>query len=166
MTRLVLKDALLDFQVLRAAGSAPYGGADIGECIATARGVKPGDLDSWHAEWTATAEASAKLARRAEACGDQDTARHAYLRASTYYRTAGIVLLRPPLDSRLQDANAKQTELFRRAAALMDRPPEVLEIPYEQASLPGYFFRSADDAEPRATVILTGGTTAPSKSCT
>ena len=157
MTRLVLKDPLLDFQVLRAAGSAPYGGADIGECIATARRVKPGDLDSWHAEWTATAEASAKLARRAEACGDRDTARLAYLRASTYYRTAAIMLLRPPLDRRLQDANAKQTDLFRRAGAHMDRPPEVLEIPYGQVSLPGYFFRSSDDGEPRATVILTGG---------
>jgi len=157
MTRLALKDPLLDFQVLRAAGSAPYGGADIGECIATARRVKPGDLDNWYAEWVATAEASAALAARAETSGDRETARLAYLRASTYYRTAGIVLLRPPLDPRLQDSNAKQTELFRRAGALMNRPPEALEIPYEQVSLPGYFFRAADDAERRATVILTGG---------
>jgi hypothetical protein len=154
---LVLKDPLLDSQVLRAAGSAPYGGADIGECITTARRVKPGDLDSWHAEWVATADASAELARRAETCGDRDTARLAYLRASTYYRTAGIMLLRPPLDPRLEDANAKQTEMFRRAGALMDRPPELLEIPYEQVSLPGYFLRTADDGQPRATVILTGG---------
>ena len=157
MTRLALKDSLLDFQVLRAAGSAPYGGADIGECIATARRVKPGDLDSWCAEWVAMAETSAALGTQAEASGDGETARLAYLRASTYYRTAGILLLRPPLDPHLQDTNAKQTEMFRRAGALMDRPPEILEIPYEQVSLPGYFFRTASDANPRATVILTGG---------
>lgn len=157
MTRLVLKDPLLDFQVLRAAGSAPYGGADIGECLATARRVKPGELDSWHTEWVATAHACAAVATQAEQSGERETARLAHLRASTYYRTAGIVLLKPPLDPRLQDTNAKQTELFRRACALMDRPPEVLEIPYEQVSLPGYFFRAADDAERRATVILTGG---------
>ena len=89
MTRLALKDPLLDFQVLRATGSAPYGGADIGECIATARRVKPGDLDSWCAEWVAMAETSAALGTQAEASGDGETARLAYLRASTYYRTAG-----------------------------------------------------------------------------
>jgi hypothetical protein len=50
MTRLVLEDPLLDFQVLRAVGSAPYGGADIGECIATARGSRRGDSESWHDE--------------------------------------------------------------------------------------------------------------------
>ncbi len=43
---LVLKDPLLDFQVLRVAGSAPYGGAELGECLATAHRVKPGDLGS------------------------------------------------------------------------------------------------------------------------
>ena len=39
----------------------------------------------------------------------------------------------------------------------MDQPPEVIEIPYEQVSLPGYFFRAAPDTARRATVILTGG---------
>lgn len=119
MTRLVLKDPLLDFQVLRAAGSAPYGGADIGECIVTARRIKPGDLDSWHDEWVRTAQASARLAAQADAEGEHSSARLAYLRASTYYRTAGVMLLRPPLDSRLRETNAKQTEMFQRAAALM-----------------------------------------------
>ena len=50
------------------------------------------------------------------------------------------MLLRPPLDPRLKDANARQTTMFRGAGALMDRPPEVLQIPYEEVSLPGYFF--------------------------
>jgi len=157
MTRLVLNDPLLDFQVLRAAGSAPYGGADIGECVATATRVKPHNLDSWYREWASTGEAAATLAARAEAAGERATARLAYLRASSYYRTAGVMLLRAPLDPRLRESNAKQTELFRRAVALMDRPPEILEIPYEQTRLPGYFFRAVDEAEPRATVILTGG---------
>ena len=112
MTRLVLKDPLLDFQVLRAAGSAPYGGADIGESIAIARRVKPGDLDSWHAEWVATAETCAALATQAENSGERDTAWLAYLRASTYFRTAGIVLLRPPLNPRLQETNANRRTCF------------------------------------------------------
>ena len=67
------------------------------------------------------------------------------------------MLMGAPTDPRLVACNARQTETFRRAGALMERPPEVLEIPYEGTTLPGYFFRAADDGRPRATVILTGG---------
>jgi alpha-beta hydrolase superfamily lysophospholipase len=39
----------------------------------------------------------------------------------------------------------------------MDVPGEVIEIPFEDRTLPGYFFGAAKDDQPRATVILTGG---------
>ena len=57
MTRLVLKDELLDAETLRAVGAASALGADIGECLATARRVKGTDLGSWYDEWAATAAA-------------------------------------------------------------------------------------------------------------
>ena len=63
---------------------------------------------------------------------------------------------RPP-DERLIASNARQTELFRRAGALMAVPPETLEIPFEDASLPGYFFKASADDGRRATVVLVGG---------
>lgn len=47
MTRFAVKDELLDVQTLRAAGSALYGGADLGECLATARRVRGTNLSSW-----------------------------------------------------------------------------------------------------------------------
>jgi len=157
LTHLVLNDPLLDFQVLRTVGSAPYGGADLGECITTAQRVKPGDLGSWHDEWVRTAAAAARLAEQAEEAGERETARLGYLRASSYYRTAGVMLLAPPLDPRLRETNALQTEMFRRAGTLMEQPPEVLEIPFEQTTLPGYFFRPDASDHQRAMVILTGG---------
>jgi alpha-beta hydrolase superfamily lysophospholipase len=157
VTRLVLKDPLLDFQVLRTAGSAPYGGADLGECIATAVRIKPGNVGSWHDQWVRTADEAVRLAERAQKTGERETARRAYLSASSYYRTAGVMLLSPPLDPRLRETNELQTEMFRRASALMEQPPEILEIPFEQTTLPGYFFRAESSALPRATVILTGG---------
>ncbi len=46
-TRLVLRDELLDAQLLRAVGAAPYGGADLGECLQAARAVQGSSLDSW-----------------------------------------------------------------------------------------------------------------------
>lgn len=157
MTRLVLKDELLDAQVLRVVGSALSTGGDIGECLATARRIDEDDLDSWFSAWWATADAVGGLARREAAAGHVRTARLAYLRACNYYRTAGAMLLRPPLDRRAIDANAMQTEMFREATALMGPTVETLEIPFEGTTLPGYFFRAGDDTRPRATVILTGG---------
>ena len=46
---------------------------------------------------------------------------------------------------------------FRRGAALLAVPPEIVQIPYEDSFLPGYYFRAAADAAPRATMILTTG---------
>ncbi len=54
--KLTFKDQTFSFELLRAIGYAPYGGADLGECLATAARIKEGDLESWHAEWLRTAE--------------------------------------------------------------------------------------------------------------
>ena len=45
VTHLALKDELLDAQLLRTVGTAPYGGADVGECLSgpmcVFRGFRP-----------------------------------------------------------------------------------------------------------------------------
>jgi alpha-beta hydrolase superfamily lysophospholipase len=157
LTRLLFKDELLDAQLLRAVGAAPYGGADVGECLATAARIDEGDLGSWHAQWSATATSVAELAERERAAGRLESARLAYLRACTYHRTAGVMLMGAPLDPRLASAHAAQSAAFRHALTLMDPPGEAIEIPFEDALLPGWFLRAANDDRPRATVILTGG---------
>jgi pimeloyl-ACP methyl ester carboxylesterase len=164
MTRLVLDDELLDAQVLRAAGSALYGGGDLGECLMAARSVDVRSLDSWYHVWTALAARTSELAQEQEEAGRLESARLAYLRASTYYRTAGVMLLRPPVDERLVASNRLQTGMFRRAAALMPTPVETITIPYQGTTLPGYFCAAAppsaahgDGVLRRPTVILTGG---------
>jgi alpha-beta hydrolase superfamily lysophospholipase len=157
VTHLLLKDELLDAQTLRAIGVAPYGGADVGECLVTAARVKGTDLTSWHDAWTATAAATLALAESEAAAGRTESARLAFWRSSSYFRTAGVMLMGAPLDPRLTASYAQQTSAFRRGAALLACPPEILEIPYEGTTLPGYFFRAGPEEAPRATVILTGG---------
>ena len=83
--------------------------------------------------------------------------RLAYWRASSYYRTAGVMLIAAPLDPRLVESSHLQTATFQRGAALMEQPPEIIEIPFEDTTLPGYFFAVDDSERSRATVILTGG---------
>lgn len=157
MTRFAVKDELLDAQALRAAGTAAYGGADIGECLATARRVRGTDLSSWHREWTATARRTEDLAEQAVTAGRLESARSGFFRSSTYYRTAGAMLMGTPVDPRLVDSNTAQTQAFRAGAALLPTPPETVEIPYEGTCLPGYFFTVDASGTARATVLLLGG---------
>ena len=157
LTRIGVKDVLLDAQTLRTVGSAPYGGADVGECLAAAARVRGTDLTSWHDAWVSAAAATLALAEGELAAGRTETARLAFWRSSSYFRTAGVMLMGSPPDPRLVDTNLRQTDAFRRGAALLAMPPEIVQIPYEGTTLPGYFFRAGDGQRPRATVILTGG---------
>ena len=134
-----------------------YGGADVGECLATAARVKGTDLDGWYSAWTATATTTAAMAGAELAAGRVETARSCFFRASNYFRTAGVMVMGTPLDQRLARSNAAQTDAFRQAAALLPRPPDVVEIPFEDTTLPGYHFRAGDGAGPRPTAILLGG---------
>ena len=157
MSRLVFDDELLGAQLLRVLGAAAFGGSDTGECLAAAREVRGLDLDSWHDAWRALADRTRRAAEQAQANGERETSRLAYLRASSYYRTAGVMLMGAPVDPRLVASNRDQTAAFRAGAALMQLPPEIVELPFAGDALPGYFFRATEDAEPRATVILVGG---------
>ena len=157
MTRVLFRDELLDAQLLRVLGSAAYGGADVGECLETARHVQEGDLGSWYDAWRGLGGRVQSLARDEEAAGRIETARLAYLRACSYHRTSGVMLLGAPLDPRLITAHRAQKAAFQAAMRLTSPPPEMVEIPFDGAHLPGYFFRPTDTEGARATVILIGG---------
>jgi pimeloyl-ACP methyl ester carboxylesterase len=154
---LVLQDELFDAQFVRALAYVRSGGAEIGECVETARRITRTDGELWYREWRATAERAEQAAWRSADAGDVPGARDAFLRASNYYRTAGLFLMGAPVDDRFRYTAGKQTETFRAGAARFASPPEVLRIPYEGTTLPGYFFRAGDDGAPRPTVVLTNG---------
>ena len=114
------------FETLRTAGFAAYGGADLGEVIATARHIREGDEGSWHQAWKATAQRVADIGQQALASGHRVSAREALLRASNYYRTALPAHLCAPLTDSAADAYHRLRNSFARAAALMSRPLEPL----------------------------------------
>lgn len=157
MGQFAVADALFDAQTLRAASAANFGGADILECIEIARRVKRHDLDDWWAQWDAAAERAFTMGEQAEAAGRAETARLAFLRACTYYRTAGLVFLEPDSDARLIRSIDRQREAFRRAIPHMKAVVDVVEIPFGSIALPAYHYRVADDGRRRATVILVNG---------
>lgn len=44
---LIFEDQTFSFELLRTLSYAPYGGADIGECLAAAYHIQKGDFESW-----------------------------------------------------------------------------------------------------------------------
>jgi alpha-beta hydrolase superfamily lysophospholipase len=128
-----------------------YGGAAAGEAFYAASWVNEKNLESWVHEWGALAarlEAEGATALRK---GHGVSAREAYLRSYTYYRTATLCLR--VADPRFRNTLQTMRSCFQRAAGLF----EPIEIPYEGSVLPGYFVRAGDGDERRPTVIVIGG---------
>jgi len=142
----------------RALFYASYGGADFGECQATvARIGDDGDADAWHREWVATADRLAEAAAASEAGGHPVSAREAYTRAANYYRTSFQPLFGAPVDPRLSAAFEKESEALAAAARLADPPVEMVEIPFEDGSLPGMIVEPRGQGPVRGTIVHTNG---------
>jgi alpha-beta hydrolase superfamily lysophospholipase len=145
-----------DGQFLRAIDYAPLG-AQIGEAWAIAAQIQPGDTTGWYNAWSSYADRLYELAVKSRAAGQRISARDAFLRASNYYRTAYIFMFALPVDPRVIEAYEKQTDAFQKAAALFEPPIEILRIPYENTTLPGYFIKPDASDAPRKTLLCTGG---------
>lgn len=152
-----MHDELFRAQWLRALGYASYGGADPGECLAVADAITKLDTTTWHDAWRALGGRLERVARDQAARGDLVGARGSYLRAANAYRSAGLFLFAKPLDDRLVATHRAEVDTFRNGVALLDAPPEIVEIPSSIGPIPGYFFRAADDGAARPTMILTTG---------
>lgn len=153
----IFEDKEFHFQLQRQLGIAPSKGSDINECLITASRIQPGDFESWHKEWLATAERIHQIANKSLAERHLVSAREAYMRASGYYRSAEFFLHGNPNDPRILETWRKSRDCFRQAQILMPNPAEVVEIPYEDTKLPGYFFKPDSSNQSRKTLILQTG---------
>ncbi len=133
------------------------GGADFGECLVTIKKIADGNVDEWHQEWIATASRAEKIGDKSLKNGHRISAHEAYLRASNYYHTAYFPLFGYPVDSRLISAFNKEVEVFQKAASLFKNPIEIIEIPFESATLPAYFLKVDDSGNARPTIVYTNG---------
>jgi alpha-beta hydrolase superfamily lysophospholipase len=150
-------DPLYDFQLQRTLGYTLSGGADINECLYTAGRIKEGDDASWYAAWRATADRIYASAEKCLAAGHRVSARQAFLRASNYFRTAEFFLHSNPHDPRILKTWGLSREAFHRAIALMDHLVEIIKIPYQGTTLPGYFCQPDASPKPRKTLLLQTG---------
>ncbi|KTG30292.1 alpha/beta hydrolase family protein [Haloferax profundi] len=156
--RVHFSQQAFDYQTLRAMAYTTFGGAEPGEVLATVARIEDGDTGSWYTEWRNTAERVERLADDAADAGSDRSARAAYFRAHTYYRTAEFFLASN--DPRRRPTYEKSREMFRAGLDFLDTPVETLSIPYDGTTLPGYLFLPADDdtgEEPHQTIVCLGG---------
>jgi hypothetical protein len=135
------------------AAAARWGAADAEEIALVADRVRGGDGAAWVREWTASGGAPWAAAER-------NRSGSTYLRAASYY-TAALALIEES-DGRVDEDRlwARQRECWDRAVAAAGC--ELLSIPYERTTLPGYFFLAGDGARP-LVVIDHGGRVATSE---
>jgi hypothetical protein len=107
------------FEALRTAGYACYGGADLGEVLATARRIPDGDEAAWHQRWKAQAERLHAVDMSALAAGRRVSARDALLRACGYYRAADFYLRDDP-------PTTPKSRRWASECARASRPPVVV----------------------------------------
>lgn len=154
---LIFSDREFSFELIRTLSAAYAGEADIGECLSTASRIREGDFESWYTEWKKTGDYIREAGDRSHAAGHNVTAREAYYRAATYYRTAEFFLHGNRSDPRIVETWGKSREAFRAALELDTVPYEIVAIPYENTTLPGYFYNVDSSGQPRPLLIIQTG---------
>lgn len=155
--KVAFKDESFAFEFVRNLGFMYYGGADLGEMMATAERIKEGDFESWFTEWDKLGRRILSRAESSLAAGHLETAREGYLRASTYFRTAEFYLHGNAEDPRILLESRASQKAYAEAARIAGPTWEPIEIPYEGTTLPGYFYKVDDSGKPRPTLIFHGG---------
>ena len=136
-------------------GTASMGGSDIGEVDRAGRRLRErlGDDEAWFEEWLRLADQVRELAENAARSGHGLSAASAYLRACNYYQWAER--FQTPKNDAALDAFKTSIDCFHQYAALTDRPRiEVVEVPYEGTSLPGYFVHAENTDVERAPCVV------------
>ena len=143
--KLYFDDENFDGQLQRSIGKADSCMANVGECLAIAERITPGDRDSWYRAWSGFATHLAEQGQAALAAGHRVSARSVLLRASEYFRQA-FFYHRDNLDgAELQTAYASSVQAFRDALPLLDHHAEVLPD-----GLSGYLFTPGSRGRPAA----------------
>jgi hypothetical protein len=149
------ENAEMDFQLLRQLGACTYGGASVGECLAVVQRIQDGVPESWVKAFASLARTEESEAEQRALKGHHISAREQFLRACNSYRAAEYFTdFRRPLH---REMGMKSRECFVKSMKLMDHTCDVIEVPFENKSLPAYFMSRAADAESRKTLMIVSG---------
>ena len=149
-------DAEMDFQLMRQLGTARYGGASVGECLALVQRIQDGLPASWVAAFAAAGARQEADAQARARRGHALSARDQYLVASNSYRAAEYYSsVQDPQHARL---GLRSRECFIAAMRAQGGDFEAISLPFGDTPLPAYYFRAPQgQAGPAKTLMLISG---------
>ena len=121
-------------------GRAAYGGTDISELHKIGRalhGKAPDDDQAWFDAARAVADEVRERGEGFKKAGHPVSAAAFHLRAAHYYQMSER--FRTPKDAAALDAYRQGVDCFHEFTRLTDMKIEIVEVPFEGGSLPGYF---------------------------
>jgi pimeloyl-ACP methyl ester carboxylesterase len=154
------RDDEFNYQLIRALGVADYGGSTVGECLAVAAEITDGSPLSWAAAFDHLALRVEEKGRTSLRAGHRVSGRDHLLRASTYYRTAEYYA--DGVSGTSQRMGERSQACFAEAAALLEPPVELIQVPFEEGALPGYLVRPSHavgetNPDRLPTLVVVGG---------
>lgn len=149
------KNIEMDFVFQWLLGSTSTGGCVIGEAFYAAGKIQDGDPASWQREWKDMAERKEARAVQALRAGNAVSASKNYLLAANYYRSA--LTSRLPWDGEYLALGKKSYGCIEKAGSLMKPAITAIDVPFENKTLPGFYWPAANDGKPRKTLLMIGG---------
>jgi len=135
--------------------SAPWGGADVSEVDRIGRilrAASASDDEAWFDACVKVADEVGGRAERYAAAGYRHSAAPFFLRACKYHQMGER--FRTPKDEKALAAYRASVQCFHRFTELTDARIEVVEVPFEGGSLPGYFVHAHGAAGRRAPCVV------------
>lgn len=148
---------VFSFQLAWLFSEAYQGAADTNELFRACRNIRSGNREDWTAAFANLGEQLEAIASKADASGHEATASETYFRAFTAFRSA---------ERALAGSDARKLPMYRRAMAswhrgiaLSEHRHEQVEIPFEGASLSGWFFpaRQRIKRDPAPCILFLSG---------
>jgi dipeptidyl aminopeptidase/acylaminoacyl peptidase len=132
-------------------------GTDYGDFTATLARI--GRWADWCREWGVTASHYERLAEAAAGAGQRETANGAWRRASLAWHWGEFVFVDDPVQQRA--AHERSVACYRRAAAALTPPAELVRIPYGATGLAAYLrvpvaLGRDDEAAPPVVIMVPG----------
>lgn len=155
--KFYFKNPIVDAYFAGVLAYSTRGGADLGEVYAAAGRISQYDTEAWVREFAGMGDKVAAMADDALAKGHLVTARDRYLRAFALERAALFQLSPLKYIDRYKKHRLSSQVRFRKAISLFNQPVEVLEIPFEGKTIPGYFMKPDNSNAKRPTLITLGG---------
>jgi hypothetical protein len=153
----LFSDFTFDFTSQIGLGASYYGCANPGKIFAIASQIADGDFESAYQAYVRAGAESQAWAEDASRKQQRVSAREAYLWAANYWYAALYFLDGTANPSRLWPTWERYEACWTAATELFETPVERVEVPYQNQTLTGWFFRVDHSPPPRPLVILNNG---------